>query len=127
MLSYENLIRLLEEDDRITTNERAQVDMYLQVSEDTPPYVVPTAFFLPDNISTNTRKPLYLNRRILNLVCHLGYDGWVVYPGTLLQRNLDAAYYERTGKFRYKLNPYTAEVALCKWDRFLREVPIRLI
>jgi hypothetical protein len=123
-LSYANLITLFENDERLTEIERAALDKYLVVSDDQPPYVVPVDFLLPEDKVGEGRYPLYLNRRILNMVCRLGYDGWVVLPGTLIQRNLDTEYFMKKGKVRYQLNPYNTEVALCAWDEFLEEIKL---
>lgn len=70
---------------------------------------------------------LYLNRILSTLLCKLGFDGWVVMPGTFLQRfplreymGDPAAYAAEfaadTVKFFY--SPYRPEVMLCKWDTF---------
>jgi hypothetical protein len=123
-LSYENLVTLFDSDERLTPIEREALDKYLVVSENMPPYVVPIDFLVPENRPAEGRHPLYLNRRVLNIICRLGYDGWVVLPDTLLQRNLDAKHFQRTGKVRYTLNPYEAEVALCNWDEFLDEIDL---
>lgn len=68
---------------------------------------------------------LYLNRSLSTLLCTLGFDGWVVMPGTFLQRfpireymadprSYAADFAAGTVKFFY--TPYRPEVMLCKWD-----------
>jgi hypothetical protein len=116
-LSYANLITLFDEDKRITEEERSALNIYVQVSEKAPPYIIPVFFMKPENAKTEHK--LYLNRRILNIICRLGYDGWVALPETLLQRNMDAAHYKTTGEVRYKLNHYNPEIAICNWANFL--------
>lgn len=116
-LSYENLVKMFDEDDRLTKEEKTALDIYLQVKDDLPPFIVPVFFLKPENAQGEHK--LYLNRRILNCVCRLGYDGWIAMPDTLLQRNLDQAYYKETGKTRFRLNVYNPEIALCKWTDFI--------
>ena len=117
-LSYENLINLFENDKRLSEEERSALDNYVQVSETNPPYIIPVMFLKKENAEGEF--PLYLNRRIINLICRLGYDGWVSLPETLLQRNLDTVYYKKTGIMKFNLNFYNPEIALCKWDLFLK-------
>jgi hypothetical protein len=64
-LSYKNLITLFDEDERLSPVERAALDMYLVVGENTAPYVIPIEFFTPENRPTEGRHAMYLNRRIL--------------------------------------------------------------
>jgi len=116
-LSYENLLELFDNDTRLGKEEKDALDKYLNVAEDSPPYIIPVEFFKKENAVGEHK--LYLNRRILNIVCRLGYDGWIALPDTLLQRNLDTQYYRETGKMRFKLNIYNPEIALCNWDLFL--------
>jgi hypothetical protein len=116
-LSYANLITLFDEDKRLTEEEREALNIYLQVSNSNPPYIIPVFFMKQENAKGEHK--LYLNRRIINIICRLGYDGWVALPETLLQRNMDAAHYKATGEIRYKLNPYNPEIAICKWADFL--------
>jgi hypothetical protein len=119
-LSYENLISLFDNDKRLSEEERNALDNYVQVSDENPPYIIPVMFLKKENAAGEF--PLYLNRRIINLICRLGYDGWVALPETLLQRNLDSAHYKKTGIMTFKLNFYSPEIALCKWDNFLKAV-----
>ena len=116
-LSYENLINLFDNDERLEKEERLSLDKYLNVSHDSPPYIIPVDFLKKEN--SEGEHKLYLNRRILNIICRLGYDGWVALPDTLLQRNLDTNHYKKTGIISYKLNIYNPEIAICTWDLFL--------
>jgi len=119
-LSYENLIELFDNDKRLTEEERVALDNYVQIKDDLPPFIVPVMFLKKENAKGDF--PLYLNRRIINMICRLGYDGWVALPETIIQRNLDSAYYRETGTMKFKLNYYNPEIALCKWDKFLKAV-----
>lgn len=114
-LSYETLVGLIQ-DERLTDEERAVLDQYLQIDGDIP-YIIPVGFFKKEDADGEHK--LYLNRRVLNLICRLGYDGWIVMPDSLIQRNLDTAHYKETGRIRYRLNLYNPELALCKWAEFL--------
>lgn len=68
----------------------------------------------------------YTNRILTDIVCSLGYDGWIVMPSSLVQRNVDMTYYAsnmdslpndlRSGSVRYVYNMYVPEVMFCKWD-----------
>lgn len=120
-LSYFNLAKLYEEEERLTLEERQALDMYLQVADSETPYIVPVAFLKKENLEGEHK--LYLNRRIINIVCRLGYDGWIAMPESLLQRNMDTQYYAQTGQVRFKLNLYNPEIALCKWDDFVEKLP----
>ncbi len=71
---------------------------------------------------------VYLNRLLSNMLCKLGFDGWVVMPGAFLQRfpireyrELPPAVYQSDfakGKLKFFYTPYPPEVMLCKWDSF---------
>lgn len=52
---------------------------------------------------------LYINRRMANIVCSVGYDGWLVMPGALYQ-------YVPS---RNAVTPYPPEIMLCKWNNVL--------
>ena len=120
LLSYENLINLFDNDKRLTDEERLALDNYVQIKDDLPPFIVPVIFLKKEN--STGEFPLYLNRRIINLICRLGYDGWIALPETLIQRNLDTIHYKNTGIMRFKINYYNPEIALCEWDSFLKAV-----
>lgn len=117
ILSYMNLAALFDEDERLTAEEKQALDMYLQTEPGLPPYIVPVGFLKRENAQGEHK--LYLARRIINIVCRLGYDGWIAMPDTLIQRNLDTRHAMETGEYRYILNPFNPEIALCKWDTWL--------
>ncbi len=117
-LSYPNLIKLFDEDARLTDLERSALDAYLVVSETSMPYVWPVTFLSAADKAAN----LYLNRRILNIVCRLGFDGWIVMPDSLVQKNIDLAHFRETEEIRYALTVYEPEIALCEWTSFLELV-----
>jgi len=120
-LSYENLVELLSCQE-LGADEVAALEMYLQIGEtvdgETFPYIVPVGYLKGKE---NLNAKLYLNRRILNLVCRLGYDGWIALPGEIIQRNL-VSLNKETGEMKYKFNPYNPEIAICHWDRFLTPI-----
>jgi hypothetical protein len=73
--------------------------------------VQPTGFLSRkdlDEYKTNGHG-LYINRRMANLVCKLGYDGWLVMPGALYQ-------YVPS---RNAVVPYAPEIMLCAWNNIL--------
>ena len=120
-LSYENLADLFSYEE-LTADEMAALEMYLQIGETadgTPfPYIVPVGYLKGKE---NFDAKLYLNRRILNLVCRLGYDGWIALPDEIIQRNL-VSFDKETGEMTYKFNPFNPEIAICHWDRFLTPI-----
>jgi hypothetical protein len=120
VLSFPSILELAE-DERLNAEERAALEAYLNISEDGVPYMIPVGFLNKENAAGE--HPLYLNRRIVNIICRLGYDGWVVFPDSLIQRNMDTKYYMETQKVRYVLNPYNPEIVICKWDEFV--VPLK--
>lgn len=73
-----------------------------------------------------TAPSVYLNRKLTDVLCKLGFDGWVVRPAKLLQRfplRLYAsaiAQYKKDfpNKLRYFYTPYPPEVMLCNWESF---------
>jgi hypothetical protein len=117
-LSYKNLVNLMD-DPRLNADESAALDMYLAIGEDEEgepfPYIIPVAFLKgKENHAAN----LYLNRRILNLVCRLGFDGWIALPDEIIQRNM-VGINAATKTIQYALNPYNPEIAICNWASFL--------
>jgi hypothetical protein len=118
VLSYKNILKMIEEETRLEGDEAAALEHFFQIDVDQKiPYIVPVGFLKKEN-ATGEHK-LYLNRRILNIVCRLGYDGWIAMPDTLIQRNMDIQYYQETGKMRFRLNPYNPEIAICNWSAIL--------
>lgn len=99
-LSYKNLINL-KKDKRLREKELEALNKYLQYS-----FINPIDF-----LNLEDAPKLYLNRLILNIVCRLGYDGWLVYPESLKQRLYNGV--------NYKYSFYSPEITLCKWSNFL--------
>jgi hypothetical protein len=120
-LSYMNLLAL-SECEELGKDELAALEMYLQIGETSEgksfPYIVPVGYLKGKE---NFDAKLYLNRRILNTVCRLGYDGWIALPDEIIQRNLVSVDKE-TGEMKYKFNRYNPEIAICHWDRFLKPI-----
>ena len=97
-LSYKNLHKL-KTDKSLHEEELKALDKYIG------PFINPIDFLNPEDAPK-----LYLNRRILQIVCRLGYDGWLAYPESLKQR--------LQGKYSF----YNPEIALCDWSNFLLRV-----
>ena len=116
-LCYENLVELLT-DETLNEDEQAAIGMYLNMgvnSEGTEfPYIIPVEFLKGKE---NMNAKLYLNRRILNMICRMGYDGWLCLPGQIIQRNLVG--FSENGERQYKFNPYNPEIAVCNWATFM--------
>jgi hypothetical protein len=76
--------------------------------------IQPTGFVTREDLENYKAhgKGLYVNRKMANLVCRLGFDGWVALPGDLYQwvpsRNTVAR--------------YAPEIMLCKWDTFMERI-----
>ncbi len=61
-------------------------------------------------------KPLkYLNRRVADILCSLGFDGWIVQPYNPGKRQGMIQYVPS----KKVLAPYAPEFMLCKWDEYL--------
>ena len=121
VLSYKNILKLIDDETHLEEEEKTALEQFLQVDVDRKiPYIVPVGFLKKEDALGDHK--LYLNRRILNIVCRLGYDGWIAMPDTLVQRNMDARHYKETGELRFKLNPYNPEIAICNWATFLDAV-----
>jgi hypothetical protein len=88
-------------------------------------WAVNPSYFTPDNLAEYQAKkvayPNYLNRRMAEIICRLGFDGWVVKP-----YDFD----RRTGLIQLSLvlleageaDPlveYTPEVMLCNWKEHM--------
>lgn len=116
-LCYENLVEMIT-DETLTEEEHAALEMYLNMginSEGTKfPYIIPVEFLKGKE---NMNAKLYLNRRILNMICRKGYDGWLCLPGQIIQRNLVG--FSKNGERKYRFNPYNPEIALCHWEKFM--------
>lgn len=60
----------------------------------------------------------YANRRMAEIVCELGFGGWVALPDTdLRQLNFDVAWFKQTGQLVQVVNPYSPEIVLCDWKK----------
>ena len=93
VLSYENL-DLLKKDTRLTDEEHAALNLYYTHNSSIQ-YIWPVGFLHVEDIKQ--KHHLYLNRRITNLICRLGFDGWVSKKGTITQKNLNMKYYQSVG------------------------------
>jgi len=77
-------------------------------------FVIPIKFLRKENIE----KRLYLNRRIANMICRLGFDGWVVNP-------YDPDKKQGLVQFiisRQDIAEYSPEIMLCTWTNFLERI-----
>lgn len=93
-----------------------------------PPLAKGYPVVTPNLQSLDSKLPnIYFNRMLADILCKKGFDGWVLLPGTLLQRfplrsyAMNPAQYikdlnSRSIKFFY--TPHPPEVMLCKWDSF---------
>lgn len=114
------------------------LSIYIQPFSKDISFVIPFIVFKP---------PSYMNRMIANILCALGYDGWIVKPfvgeeqglkqlsSTLLYNTLkekekvDKLLDTLTGNAKIgkddlivlatSIIPYTPEIMLCKWDKFM--------
>jgi len=96
-LSYKNLYKL-KNDKSLSEEEFKALDRYLG------PFINPIDFLKPEDAPK-----LYLNRRILQIICRLGYDGWLAYPDSLKQ------------SLQGRKSFYNPEIALCDWPKFLNQ------
>ncbi len=85
-----------------------------EFSEDDDAVIQPMGFVTRKNLEEFKAKGqgLYINRKLANLVCRLGFDGWVALPGALYQ----------WVPSRNAVIPYAPEIMLCKWDTFMERV-----
>ena len=87
--------------------------------------VVNPSGFTPKNLATyraNTSKfPNYLNRRMAEIICRLGFDGWVVKPYNEGKRTglAQLSYYKDSDKVKTRIVAYTPEIMLCRWKEIL--------
>jgi hypothetical protein len=105
------LVPLLDDDE-------VEVIMHWFNHEDT--YVNPSGFTpknLADYRSGTSKYPNYLNRRMANIICKLGFDGWIVKPFDIKKRTgLEQLSYYVDGKsLKTRIVPYAPEIMLCKW------------
>lgn len=66
--------------------------------------------------------PNYLNRRMAQMICHLGFDGWVVKPFNPEKKTGLKQWGVLSG-----VNDYPPEIMLCRWKSFmdLKSLPIK--
>jgi hypothetical protein len=88
---------------------------YLQQGEDGRWFVIPT---IPVGRPNAAGHIPYLNRRIADIVCAMGFDGWVVKP-------LNSEKREGLRQFslvRGGLVPYAPEILLCRWSEVAERI-----
>ena len=83
-------------------------------------YVNPSGFTPADLAAyraNRSKHPNYLNRRMAEIVCRLGFDGWVVKPFDPKRRAglIQISIYIEGGVLKTRKVPYTPEIMLCKW------------
>jgi len=91
VLSYNNL-DVLKKDVRLTAEERDALNLYYNTNN-VDKYIWPVGYLHKEDAFLQHK--LYLNRRIANILCRLGFDGWVSEKGTLKQKNLNSTYYTK--------------------------------
>lgn len=145
-LSFQNLIAVFEDDTApeelkdfiggvyiqgsvMTDEQRAKlvaqgIPAELLEDPDKPiPFIIP-ASRLPT--PEGAPYPNYTNRALAEMICAMGFDGWIAHPGQLIQRNLDTKYYAgdmaklsadaKAGTIHYAYNAYMPEIVLCDWS-----------
>jgi hypothetical protein len=60
----------------------------------------------------------YLNREITNIVCRLGFDGWIVFPFAP-EKKQGLIQFSLVEKKRF---PYSPEIMVCKWKDHMERV-----
>jgi hypothetical protein len=83
-------------------------------------YVNPSGFTPADLAAyraNRSKYPNYLNRRMAEIVCRLGFDGWVVKPFDPKRRSglIQISHYIDGGALKTREVAYTPEIMLCKW------------
>lgn len=133
--------------------EKSTINLYYndsKINENyTGPHIYPAGFLHKSDALLEY--PLYLNRRMIDIICKLGYDGWVSLLGmrnnpkyvndnsmkniTLVQKNLDTKHYLKDVNYPDELtndikkdaviftdNEYYPELALKNWTKFVVEI-----
>jgi hypothetical protein len=121
-LSYETLHKLMI-NPYLDGEEIEILNLYFDMENG---YVKPTNFRQIDKLkmiqAQKSKQPIprikYLNRLVAEIVCKLGFDGWIVLPYSQEKRQ---------GMFQYSVlqkqeMPYPPEIMLCKWDDFLEPI-----
>lgn len=131
----------------LNDEEKATINLYYndgQVADYNGPYIHPTGKLYDSDFLCENK--IYLNRRMINIICKIGYDGWISLPSirinskysndesvkniTLIQKNLDMKYYNHNvqllsediikDQIKYVHNPYYPELAIRNWGQFLK-------
>jgi hypothetical protein len=97
----------------LNDTERQIIQMYVDPDEG---YVIPTE--LTGNAGPTGHIP-YLNRDMANIVCRLGFDGWIVFP---------FHFEKRKGLLEYSLHheevrKYPPEILVCNWKTHMERIP----
>jgi hypothetical protein len=112
VLEYSNIFKLAENSDK--TIQEFVYGTYLAKGEiGGEPFLIlkPTVPVVKEG-----KVEAYANRRFAEIVCSKGYDGWIAFPDTLEQLNINMEHYKKTGEIRLNvINPYAPEIVICKW------------
>jgi hypothetical protein len=107
----------------LTTEKEHEVFDNYFVKVGKVPAVNPSYFTPDDLIEYQTKKvayPNYLNRRMAEIICRIGFDGWVVKPITDdLETGLIQLSIARMMAGVNPLAEYTPEVMLCNWKEHM--------
>lgn len=142
VLSYPNLVAMIRDEEMPDNVKDFLTEFYLLHGDVTPEQweklatqgFVPAKkedsfLFLAPSMRLAPLKegeyPVYANRVFADIVCQIGFEGWIALPGTMIQRNVDLAYYkgnqqqlaadDRMGAIRHTYNVYAPEIVLCDW------------
>jgi hypothetical protein len=93
--NYDNILKI-KDHPKLTKKERRVFEYYFnkQTKFKEDKYVSPLGFlngsFLHGVSKYKTEERFnYINRLVINIICKLGYTGWIVKPGSLLQYHKD--------------------------------------
>jgi len=119
VLSYDNIEKLADSDDSIAefVDTYYMADVKFEDSNDVIPVIIPV----------NDTHGRYTNREFATIVCSTKkYDGWIAFPDSLIQRNLDTKVYKNNpqqyaidksnGNVQYTINSYAPEIVICNWE-----------
>jgi len=125
VLSYDNICRLASSHPYI---ELLVTHCYLGKKKDSEGkdeflYLTPTESLEYGNPRN------YVNRKFAEIVCKSGFNGWIAFPNTLKQRNLDPMYNKNNIKLlqehmskdevKYVYKDYAPEIVVCDWSKFM--------
>ena len=110
VLLYENIAKLAQRSDE--TIQKFIYETYLTKGEiDGEEFLILKPTVPSDKVGT------YANRRFAEIVCSKGYDGWIAFPDTLEQLNVNMELYKKTKQVVLNvINPYAPEIVICKWE-----------